>query len=131
MRNLFRRLLGNRGEDTAAAYLKRQGLKILARQHRNHYGEIDLIARDGKQIVFVEVKTRSGADHGRPEDAVNDTKQRKIVQAALCWLKQKRRLRQPVRFDIVSILWPDPDREPLVNHYPNAFESSQSGQFFG
>ena len=130
MKKLFRILLGDRGENVAVRFLKKQGYRILDRQHRNMFGEIDIIALDGQCIVFVEVKTRSSDQHGQPFDAVDKTKQQKITRAALAWLKRKRRLNQAARFDIVSILWVDPFREPAIQHFRDAFTADGRGQFF-
>ena len=107
------------------------GYRILDRQHRDRFGEIDIIALDGRQIVFVEVKTRSSSDAGQPFEAVDATKQRKIALAVLAWLKSKRRLNQSARFDVISILWPDHEKTPHISHFRHAFEAPDSGQFFG
>src|SRR5689334_24903034 len=80
--------LGRRGEDTAARYLKRLGYTIVARAHRDNIGEIDLIAVDGRTIVFVEVKTRTTHDAGHPADAVDDLKQRRLTRLALSYMKR-------------------------------------------
>ncbi len=130
MKNLFRKLLGDRGERAAVKYLKQQGFRIIAKQHRNHYGEVDIIAEEGKATVFVEVKTRTSTNDGQPFEAVDLRKQEKITRVALAWLKQHSRLEQPARFDVVSILWPDNKGEPQIQHFRNAFEATGRGQFF-
>ena len=130
MKNLFRRLLGDRGERAAVRFLKKQGYRILAKQHRNQFGEIDIIAQDGDTNVFVEVKTRTTEKDGQPFEAVDRRKQEKITQAALAWLKKLGRLEQRSRFDIVSIVWPDDGRDPQLTHYRNAFEATGRGQLF-
>ena len=130
MKNLFRKLLGDRGERAAVGYLKQQGFRIVARQHRNHYGEVDIIAQEGQSIVFVEVKTRTSTNDGQPFEAVDLRKQEKITRVALAWLKQNKRLEQPARFDVVSILWPDDKGEPQIQHFRNAFDATGRGQFF-
>jgi len=130
MKNLFRKLLGDRGERAAVKYLKQQGFRIVARQYRNIYGEVDIIAQDGKTTVFVEVKTRTSTNDGQPFEAVDTRKQEKITRIALAWLKQYDRLEQPARFDVVSILWPDDKGEPQIQHFRNAFEATGRGQFF-
>ena len=124
------RLLGDRGEQTAVTFLKKQGYRVLATQHRNTFGEIDIIALDGNVAVFVEVKTRTSAEDGQPFEAVNRRKQEKLTRAALAWLKKNRRLEQPARFDIVSIVWPDGGGEPELQHFRNAFEATGRGQMF-
>ena len=130
MKNLFRKLLGERGERAAVKYLKQQGFHIVARQYRNSYGEVDIIAQDGKATVFVEVKTRTSTNDGQPFEAVDIRKQEKITRIALAWLKLNDRLEQPARFDVVSILWPDDKGEPQIQHFRNAFEATGRGQFF-
>ena len=91
VRALLRRLLGERGELEAARWLRRQGFRILVRGYRTPRGEIDLIARDGDTIVFIEVKTRR---QGEPAEAVTDEKQRRLSLAAIQFLKQHRLLEQ-------------------------------------
>lgn len=130
MKNLFRKLLGDRGERAAVRFLKRQGYRIIAKQYRNNYGEVDIIAQDGKVIVFVEVKTRTSRNDGQPFEAVDLRKQEKITRVALAWLKQYGRLEQPARLDVVSILWPDDKGKPQIQHFRNAFEATGRGQFF-
>ena len=130
MKNLFRLLLGDRGERAAVRYLKKQGFRIIAKRYRNSYGEVDIIAQDGKTTVFVEVKTRTSTNDGQPFEAVDLRKQEKITRIALAWLKKHDRLEQPARFDVVSILWPDERSEPQIQHFRNAFEATGRGQFF-
>ena len=123
-------LLGDRGEQTAIKFLKKQGYRILATQHRNTFGEIDIIAQDGNAAVFVEVKTRTSAEVGQPFEAVDRRKQEKLTRAALAWLKTNHRLEQPARFDIVSIVWPTAGGDPELQHFRNAFEATGRGQMF-
>lgn len=130
MKNLFGKLLGDRGERAAAKFLKKLGYRILSTQHRNVFGEIDIIAQDGDTAVFVEVKTRTTANCGQPFEAVNTAKQQKLTRAALAWMKKHRRLEQPARFDIVSIVWPEGGGDPELQHFRNAFESTDRGQLY-
>lgn len=130
MRGLLNRLFGNRGERTAARFLRKQGMKVLHRQYRNRLGEIDLIASDGDAIVFVEVKTRSSREAGDPVEAVTFTKQRQLTKLALAYLKRYGLLEHAARFDVVAILWPDAGGKPEITHYRNAFEPVGSGQMF-
>ena len=95
---------GQRGEDIAWEYLKKRGYKILERNYRCRYGEIDLVAKDGETIVFVEVKSRRSAAFGEPEESVGPAKQKKISTVALCYLEEKHLHDRPARFDVVSIL---------------------------
>lgn len=97
--------LGRQGESLAANFLKASGYRILKRNVKCKLGEIDLIARDGKTLCFVEVK--SASMDGRvlhPEEAVGREKQRRLVRLASWYLKVTRQESVPVRFDVVSIL---------------------------
>jgi putative endonuclease len=127
VQTFWNRLLGDRGERAAARFLRRQGLRVLARGYRVHSGEIDLIARDGDILVFVEVKARR---RGIPAEAVTPEKQRRITRAALHFLRKHRILDQRCRFDVVAIVWPDDRREPQIDHIRNAFEAVGHGQMF-
>jgi putative endonuclease len=125
----LRKLFGDRGEREAARHLRKQGYHILARQSRSLLGEIDLIALDGKTIVFVEVKTRSSHVAGHPVEAVDSRKQRQLTRAALAWLKRRNLLDHPGRFDVIAITW-QPGAPPLIQHFKNAFEASGHGQMY-
>ncbi len=131
MKRLLHTLLGDQGERAAIRYLKRHGYRILNRQYRNRFGEIDIIALDGTRIVFVEVKTRRTTEAGQPFEAVDREKQQRIARAAQAWLKDKRRLNQSSRFDVISIVWESDDGTPQITHYKHAFESPQTGQICG
>ena len=117
------RFFGDRGEREAARYLRRRGYRILARKLRTRFGELDLIARDGGTIVFVEVKTRSTNQAGHPTEAITPAKQRRLTQLALAFLKRHGLLEHRVRFDVVSIVWSSESRSPTLEHFPNAFEA--------
>jgi putative endonuclease len=123
--------LGQRGEDAAARYLKRHGYRILARGLDSRLGELDIVAVDGRTIVFVEVKTRRSTDAGHPNEAIDERKERRMTQAALAYLKSQRLLEYDARFDVVAITWPEPTRQPTIEHYKNAFSPLGAGQFFG
>ncbi len=126
--------LGRAGEKAAAKFLKSLGYRILAHGHRQRLGEIDLIALDDKWIVFVEVKTWSSAGGGDPSQAVDARKQEKLTRAALIYLKRRGLLNQPARFDVVSIVWPNPNdpvkSKPTIRHFKNAFDAVGSGQMY-
>lgn len=119
----LRKLFGDRGERTAVRYLRRQGYSILARQARNRLGEIDIIARDGDWLVFVEVKTRQSDARGRPVEAVTTEKQRQLTRTALAWLKSRGWLDRRCRFDVIAITW-QTGGEPQIEHYRHAFEAT-------
>jgi len=96
--------LGRRGEEAAAQHLKRRGWKILARNLRTPVGEIDIIARSRRQLLFVEVKTRSSTAYGTPQEAVGSHKQRQIIRAAQWYLGEFPAERLQPRFDVVAVL---------------------------
>jgi putative endonuclease len=112
--------LGREGERVAEQFLKRKGYKLVERNYRCPVGEIDLIALDGRVIVFVEVKTRSGHGFGTPAEAVASWKQKKMIKTAMFFLHEKRLHNRAARFDVVGISWPG--REPVFEHIENAFE---------
>jgi putative endonuclease len=114
-----RRQLGNQGEDLAAAALKRQGYKILERNYVTPLGEIDLIARQGKTLVVVEVKTRKSSRFGSPQEGVTAAKQAKLRRLAEYYLKDKHLMDTAVRFDVVAVTLAGD--EPRVEIIPNAF----------
>lgn len=125
-----RKSFGERGENAAARYLRRQGYRILARHVDQPLGEIDIIAVDGRTIVFVEVKTRQSAGAGHPTEAVDEHKQRRLTQAALVYLKSHGLLQYASRFDVVAVTWPEKSPRPVIEHFPNAFSATGTGQFF-
>ena len=114
-----RRQLGDQGEDLAAAALKQQGYKILERNYVTPLGEIDLIAKQGKTVVVVEVKTRRGSSFGAPQEAVNSGKQNRLRRLADYYLKAKRLTGSPVRFDVVAVTMTE--NVPQVEIIQNAF----------
>jgi putative endonuclease len=95
--------LGKIGEDLACRELKRRGYAIVARRYRRRSGELDIVARDGPTVVFVEVKTRDGRGFGGGAEAVTGVKRRRMVQLALEYLMRHRLLECPCRFDVVSV----------------------------
>ncbi len=99
--------LGKRGEDLACAELRRRGYEILARRYRTRKGEIDIVARDGRTIVFVEVKARATACFGSPAEAVTPWKQARIGRMAAEYLSRHGGFERACRFDVVSILVPE------------------------
>jgi putative endonuclease len=130
MKDWLRGLLGRQGEKRAAAFLKQQGIQVLARGVANQFGEIDLVGLDGDTIVFVEVRTRRSLDAGHPAESVTAEKQGRLTRAALAFLKQNRLLDRRSRFDVVAILWPDGAKSPEIEHYKNAFEAAGHGRLY-
>ena len=113
--------LGERGESIAVAYLKGQKFTIVERNFRCKAGEVDIVAREGKTLVFVEVKTRRTSVYGPPQLAVTSFKQRQISKAALTWLAKKRLFGSSARFDVIAIVVTDHE-VPQIEHIRNAFD---------
>jgi putative endonuclease len=97
------RTLGRAAEDAAAAWLERQGYRVLARNHAIRRGEVDLVCREGDTICFVEVRSRSRLDYGTPESSVGVRKARRVVAAATHWALGHGGLDQAMRFDVVAV----------------------------
>ena len=112
--------LGSEGEDLAVRFLQKKGYRIVARNYKTPVGEIDIIARDGDTIVFIEVKTRTDISFGYPFEAVNKRKRQKLKNLALLYLKRKRK-ESPVRFDVLSIFCMDNGKKD-IEHIKDAFE---------
>jgi putative endonuclease len=115
-----RQKFGERGESLAVWYLKRNGYKILEQNYRTKLGEIDIIAKEKKTIVFVEVKTRKSVRFGNPKWALTPKKQRKISMVALSYLKATKQSDARARFDVVAIT--SNQDEPQIEIVKNAFE---------
>lgn len=118
-----KRSLGSFGEDKAAQYLRRQGYSIVERNFSCRFGEIDIIARKGKFIAFVEVKLRKNSDFAQAREFVTASKQRRIISTATLWLSIKNCELQP-RFDVIEIYAPEgSDSKRLqINHIEDAFQ---------
>jgi putative endonuclease len=112
--------LGMRGENVAAKHLQKLGYRIYGRNFKTPMGEIDIIARDGKTLVFCEVKTRA-YDEPTPEEQVDSSKMHQVTKAARFYLSRYGQSPPPARFDVVAIVWPQ-GQEPIIRHIPNAFE---------
>jgi putative endonuclease len=114
------RALGLSGEEAAAAYLQKKKYRIISRGFRFHRGEIDIIAYDGKVLVFVEVKTRRSTDFGTPEESVTPLKQRQIRKLAEAYLMLNNLGDTACRFDILSLI-SDGRQGYRIRHIPDAF----------
>ncbi len=112
--------LGNEGETLATEFLRKQGFTIIAKNYKTRIGEIDIIAKDGDTIVFVEVKTRSDDSFAAPYESVNTVKRQKMKNVALLFL-QKQKQEMPSRFDIISITFLK-GGHPAIHHIRDAFE---------
>ena len=119
MSNIIKNL-GQSGESFAAKYLESKGYKIIARNFRIRYAEIDIVAELNDEIIFVEVKTRSNTRRGLPAEAVNLHKQKKIIEAASVFLQDDKFFDRPCRFDVIEIYSNGKNFE--LRHIENAFE---------
>ena len=115
-----RQQFGKKSENLAVWYLKKIGYKIIEQNYRTPLGEIDIIAKEKKTIVFVEVKSRRSIRYGNPKWAVTPKKQRKISMVALQYLKSIRQTDAKARFDVVAIT--SNRDEPRIEIVKNAFE---------
>jgi putative endonuclease len=98
-----RHAVGKAGEEAAVQFLRQHGYRILERNYRCRFGEIDLIARDGPMLAFVEVKTRRSQKYGPPAEAVTLQKQRHLIKASQAYLIQRRKADELCRFDVVTV----------------------------
>lgn len=114
--------VGKWGEKQAERMLSGKGYRILGRRVRlGARDEIDIVARDGEILVFVEVKTRGHEDYGRPLEAVDRKKRHAISRAAVRYLKRLRNPRVCFRFDVVEVIGGLGDSDPTLRHIENAF----------
>lgn len=115
-----RQQFGKESEAIAVKHLRKNGYRILEKNYRTKLGEIDIIAKDGRTLVFVEVKARKNRHYGNPKAAVTFKKQYKISKTALCYLKSTRQTNAKARFDVVTIYLQDSN--PEVEIIKNAFD---------
>lgn len=119
--NMESAALGRLGERIAGAYLRAQGAKLLYRNFKApRGGEVDIVAREGKLLVFAEVKTRRAGGMGRPLDAVDREKQRLIERGANEWLRQLGRRDIPWRFDVIEVILTH-GKKPEIRRVENVF----------
>ena len=112
------KILGDKGEELAAHFLRSLRYHILAQNWRHQHLEVDLIALDGPDLVFVEVKTRKNKIHGNPELAISQAKKNHLVRAAEAYIEESHSNRE-VRFDFISIIYNSKFTE--VEHFKDAF----------
>lgn len=120
MKNLTKIITGKEGEKIAVSFLKEQGYRIVETNFRCMLGEIDIIASDHGEFVFIEVKTRKSGESGYPEQAVGFKKQKKISQVALYYLQVKNLLEAKARFDVVAVTMSGSKEE--IKLIKNAFD---------
>ncbi len=117
------RIKGQEGERLAVQYLQKKGYRIQQQNYRCRYGEVDIIAWDGTNLVFVEVKSKSQKIFGAPEAMVGVHKQRKIVYVAMAYVQQHKLQNTSLRFDVVAIYSPQ-NQAPAITHIPGAFHAT-------
>lgn len=113
--------IGKEGEELAAGYLREKGYRILDRNVRLKYGELDIVAEKGGELVFVEVKTRRSSFFGAPEESVTRKKQGKLISLAFGYLKGRQLEGKPFHFDVVTVTF---QNGPVIHHLENAFDGS-------
>ncbi len=117
---LDRKELGRRGEVLARRYLDKQGYTILDTNFRCSYGEIDIVAQEGEQLVFVEVKTRRSHAFGIPEESITQSKKDKLLEVAQAYLQIHAGLPEEWRIDVVTISITHPNAPPKIELVRNA-----------
>lgn len=120
------RRTGRRGEILACQYLQSLGYSILGTNWRSPEGEIDVVARDGEIIVFVEVKARTSSRFGLPEEAITQRKRRRLQQAGLAYLGAHDLLDHPWRIDVVALELERDGTPRRVEHYPDAIDGERA-----
>jgi putative endonuclease len=115
--------VGRWGEDVSCAFLRLKGLRVLDRNYRVGRLELDIVAMDGAELVFAEVKLRSRSDMGGPLGAVAWKKRRALARAAACYISRKRLPSSRCRFDVIAITVDSGLRELRLLHVVRAFEA--------
>ena len=121
--SMDRRARGRAGEDAVAAALAARGHVILCRNVRTRYGEIDLVTADREVLVFVEVKTRTGDDYGRPLEAIEARKQRRLARLARAFMQDRGLSNRACRFDTAAVLMTRDGGILRVEIVPDAFDA--------
>ncbi|MBQ9737185.1 MAG: YraN family protein [Clostridia bacterium] len=124
LRGIYNKITGQCGEDRAVSFLKKKNYKVLERNYKNKIGEIDIIARDKENLIFVEVKTRRSDKFGTPAEAVTYYKKQKIVNTAKVYLAQNP-TDLNIRFDIVEVYGGFDGTQfnlEQINHFEHVFE---------
>ena len=120
MKTNARKSLGDFGESEAIRFLKNKGYEIISTNYRCKYGEIDIIAKDDYQIVFIEVRTKKGRAFGIPEESVSPRKQSKMVSSAQAYIQEKRLENSDWRIDVVAIAIDSKDKVRRIDVIQNA-----------
>ncbi|MGE5403791.1 MAG: YraN family protein [Candidatus Saccharibacteria bacterium] len=116
----MKRETGQRGEELAAVYLQRRGYKIITRNYRSRWGEIDIICRKNGVLIFVEVRSKSGDRFGEPEESITPAKMEKIRKTAFAYLEKESEVSfREIRFDFIAVR--GTPEGPRINHIKSAF----------
>lgn len=123
--------LGKIGENSACDYLLSHGYSIIERNYHSRYGEIDIIAKDEKTLVFAEVKLRSAGSLVRGREAVTPSKMKKLIKTAALWLGS-RQITLPARFDVIEVFTKSANSGEVcgIEHIPSAFDMEVCGEIF-
>lgn len=116
-----RRQLGHAGEEAAAAYLRDQGYAILARNFRCRFGEVDIVARQGATLAFIEVRTRRSTAYGLPEESIGERKRARLRRLAAYYLQRNGLCEVACRFDVVAVTTDREGRVQGLKHLTDAF----------
>ncbi len=119
-----RKELGSKGEDIAVRFLKKKGYRIIKRNYRCKYGEIDIIAERDNITAFIEVRTIQAENFGIPQDFITNIKIDHISKSALNYIKKENLFDHSCRFDLMTINFSDTLSEPKIEYIENAFELS-------
>ena len=117
---MYNQEIGKKGEEIAATYFKKIGYNIIERNFSCWFGEIDIIAVDKNEIVFIEVKTRTNAKYGAPSEAVNKIKQKHLKKATEYYIFKNNLAQEYIRFDIIEIA--SKGNSYTINHIKQALE---------
>ena len=117
---------GIEGEKHAVRALKKQRYKIIERNFRTPAGEIDIVARDGDCLVFVEVRTRGSIEFGLPQETIRAAKRKKLCTAARWYLQKRKMGDDDCRFDVVAVLMTDDEGDPKIEVIKDAFRPKKA-----
>lgn len=115
------REIGTHGENIALEYLLNKGYKLISKNFRTNFGEIDIIVKRNDTLCFVEVKTRYNSNFGFPAHSITINKQKRIKKASLLFVNKEKLFNLNLRFDVVEIFLNYNDDSHIINHIENAF----------
>ena len=115
-----RKDIGRLGENLAADYLKKQGFIIVETNYRCPTGEIDIIAQQEDCLVFIEVRTKTGAGYGSPEESLTDPKKKHMIDSAYTYLEKKNKLQSNWRIDFIAVELDHNNKPSRIEHYKDA-----------